>query len=335
MSRPPRPSLDELAAGARKVLVWGNGGGGDAFQGIPIANHLQRLGVGEVILGGVSGAWMTADGHVPTDPATVLLGAEIFALDELTETIKHADQLVEVSATTRLRGRQTAEAVLVEQSGRRAVVIGLGDGVPAARRSLESFVKSEGIDIVVASDIGSDTFFSGEEPNPAKTAFVDFLSLGVLLGAPCARVFGLGGYGLDGELLEQDLERNIGRVAAAGGYLGAIGVTQRDVIELEAAIASYADPVGVLVPVAARGGFGWHQVATGSPWGTPVRVSPLAAVTLFFDPEVMVAEVCRVVEQLAKTATVAEAEDLFESLLGVVPETRLLTEAALRAPRAG
>src|SRR5690606_15912088 len=141
------------------------------------------IGVPEVILGGVSGAWMTSDGHVPTDPVTLLLGAEIFDLAELTDTVPRQEHLVEVSATTTLRGRQTAEAVAVELSGRRAIVIGLRDGVPAARRSLNAFIRDEGIDLVIATDIGSDTLSSGDEVNPAKTAFVDFLSLGVLLGA--------------------------------------------------------------------------------------------------------------------------------------------------------
>nr|PZM97742.1 MAG: hypothetical protein DIU73_05385 [Actinomycetota bacterium] len=330
-----RPSLDELAEGVDKVLIWGNGGGGDVIQGLPIARHLERLGVKEVILGGVSGAWMTHDGHVPTDPATVLLGAEIFDLDELTGALPHGPQLVEVGPATRLRGRQTAESVLVELTGRRAVVIGLKEGVAAARASLNAFIEAEGIGLVVATDIGSDTMFSGKEANPAKTAFVDFLSLGVLLGAPCPKVFGLGGYGLDGELLLEDLERNVGAVAAAGGYLGAIGITQRDVVEMEKAIARFTDPVGVLVPEAARGRFGWVQVPTNGPWGTSVRITPTAMVTLFFNPEVMAQEVCTIVPELAACATVAEAERLYEERLGFVPETRLLTEAALRTPEEG
>lgn len=326
----PRPSLEELAHGARKVLIWGNGGGGDVFQALPIASHLERIGVPEVILGGVSGAWMTADGHVPTDPVTILLGAEIFDLAELTDTVRRQEQLVEVSATTTLRGRQTAEAVAVELSGRRAVVIGLRDGVPEATRSLNAFIHDEGIDLVIATDIGSDTFSSGNEVNPAKTAFVDFMSLGVLLGAETKKAFGLGGFGLDGELLLEELEANVGRVAAAGGYLGAIGISQRDVELLEVATERFADPVGVLVPRAARGQFGWVQVPTNGPWGTPVRVTPLGAVTLLFDPEVMARELCTIVPELALVDSVADAEKLFERRLGFVPETRLLAEAALR-----
>ncbi len=324
-----RPGLEELALAAGKVLIYGNGGGGDVVQGLPVANHLERLGV-EVILGGVSGAWMTDDGHVPTDPATILLGAEIFDVAELQDATVLHPNIAEVSATTTLRGRVTAEAATVKLFNRRAIVIGLGNGVMAARRDLAAFVRDEGIGLVVAVDVGSDTLFSGREANPAKTAFADFLSLGTLVGLPCPRIFGLGGYGCDGELLLEDLERNVATVMQAGGYLGAVGVTQQDVVHMDQVIEIFADPVGVLVPRAAQGEFGWVQVATNGPWGTPVRVTPLAAVTLFLDPDVIVEALCPIVAELAEATTQREAEQLFEDRLGVVPETRLLAEAALR-----
>ncbi len=330
MSQDLKNSFEQIALDAGRVLIYGNGGGGDVIQALPLANHLERIGVGEVILGGVNGAWMTDDGHVPQDPASLLLGAEIFDLGELTDTRPFAENLVEVSAQTTLRGRRTAEAACVDLFGRRAVVIGLGNGVEAARHDLRTFVENERIGLVIAADVGSDTFFSGAEANPAKTAFVDYLSIGVLTGVPCSRLFGLGGYGLDGELLLDDLERNVGTVMANGGYVGAIGITSTDVEEMETAIDIFADPVGILVPRAARGEFGWTRVDTNSPWGTPVRVTPLAAVTLIFDPDVMIEHVCTVARELASASDKQTAEEIFEQRLGVVPETQLLNEANLR-----
>ncbi len=44
--------------------------------------------------------------------------------------------------------------------------------------------------------------------------------------------YGLAGYGCDGELEMDDLERNVGKAMKAGAFLGAYGLTQRDVKDM-------------------------------------------------------------------------------------------------------
>ena len=43
-TRPARPSLVDLALAAKRVLILGNGGGGDVIMGVPILNLLRTLG---------------------------------------------------------------------------------------------------------------------------------------------------------------------------------------------------------------------------------------------------------------------------------------------------
>jgi hypothetical protein len=328
-----RQSVSELARGARKVLLFGNGGGGDVIQAVPVANQLRQLGVEEVIFGGVSCAWQEDGVGVPTDSATVLVGAWAYPLEELTHTTRLGESLVEVSPETRLRGQMIGEVAVRTALDTRTVVIGLRGGVPRAVRDLQAFVEREGVDLVMSCDVGSDSFFNGREPHPAHTCLVDFMSLGVLTGLRGPTVFGLGGYGCDGELLPEDLERNVGVALRHGGFLGAFGVTQRDAVDMEAAFALYHDPIGTLVLRALKGEFGWTTVRTTGPWGHPVRVTPLATVTLFFDPHVLAEHVCVAVPQLAEAQSIEEAEVMYEEIFGLPPETRLVRVARMRAPQ--
>jgi hypothetical protein len=65
------------------------------------------------------------------------------------------------------------------------------------------------------------------------TPFVDCMSVSMLLGLDCPVVFGLVGFGCDGEFPNEDSEANIATVMAAGGFLGAYGLTQADVRDIE------------------------------------------------------------------------------------------------------
>ncbi len=337
MSEDCKPSLEELARGVDRVLLLGNGGGGDVIPALPIANHLRRLGVAEVIMGGVSCAWLGPDQDpgFDGDRATISLGAVVYDLNELTASRRLAPMLCEVSGATTLRGRKIAEAALAELFGVRAVLVGLGGGVPQAARDLGEWIEREQIGLVVSVDTGSDSFYTGTEKYPAHTPFVDFLSLGVLTALKCPIAFALIGYGCDGELLPEDIERNLAKAFQAGGYLGAHGVTQQDVVDMETANSAFVDPVSVWVPRAARGEFGWQVVPTSGPWGQPIRVSPLAAVALIFDPKVLVSHVCTAVPELAAQPSLADAERRFEEIFGMVPETQLTPVVRLRIQQAG
>jgi len=334
-----KPSVTELAQAARKVLVMGNGGGGDVVQAIPIANHLKLLGVEEVIFGGINCAWIDEESGAPqeetpsgSDPATFVLGPTIYDLDLLTPSTRIAPHIVEVTAETRLHGHLTGEATVSGLFGDRAIVIGLGDGVPAAAADLQAFLDREGIGLVISTDVGSDSMFTGEEACPAHTPLADFMSIGLLTRLRTPSVFSLGGWGCDGELLHHEIERSVSKAMANGGFLGAHGMTQRDVVDMEAACDRYADPVQVYVARAARGQFGHFRIRTLGPWGQPIHVTTLAATMLFFDPRTLAEHVCTIVPEIAAAESLAAAEEAYERRFGVPPETRLIKVARLRAP---
>ena len=184
-------------------------------------------------------------------------------------------------------------------------------------------VEQKRIDLFVGVDIGSDSFHDGKEAVPAKTSMVDFMSLGAMAQMPCPVVYGVAGYGCDGEMQLEELDHRVSRVMKAGGYLGAHGITQADVADMAKASEIYPDPVEPMSYKAAQGKFGFKNVWTHGPWGTVVKVTPLAAVILFFDPVAMIENCSTGVKVLQSTASLQEVENRFREQLGGFPESRL------------
>ncbi|MFP4281070.1 MAG: DUF1152 domain-containing protein [Opitutales bacterium] len=321
----PKPSVIELARGAKRALVIGIGGGGDIIQGIPVVNLLHLLGVEDVWMGGVSCQWWTPDGEPLADNwGEAVMGPTIYDVADLSPGESLARQVVKVSPDSAVGNRKPCEARLCGHLPAETILaLGLTGGPVGLAESLREVVKAHAIDLVIGVDIGSDTFHDGKEVVPAKTSMVDFMTLGALLTLDCPIVYGVAGYGGDGEMLPEELDERVGRVMRAGGYLGAHGITQQDVRDMEDAGERYPDPVEPLTWKAAKGELGWTNVWTHGPWGTPAKVTPLGAVVLFFDPLTMAESNSRGILALREATSLAEAEAIFKDTLGQFPESRL------------
>lgn len=115
-------------------------------------------------------------------------------------------------------------------------------------------------------------------------------------------------------------------VMAAGGYLGAHGLTPRDVEALTRILEPFPDEQVEIWPrEAARGRLGTHYCKG---WWA-IDVSPLAAVTMFFDPHAL-ATLNPVPGLVVGTRSLIEAEEAVIANTNVIPETRL--PLALRVP---
>lgn len=320
----PKASVIELALKAKHALIIGVGGGGDIIQGIPVANLLRLLGVETIWMAGVSCQWWTPEGKPLAESwGEAVMGPTIYDVTELSASEPLARHAVKVTPESAVGSRRPCEAQLADLLPADAVLaLGLRGGATGLADSLRTLVRDFGVDLVIGVDVGSDTFHNGAEVVPAKTSLVDFLSLGAMLALDCPIVYGVAGYGGDGEMMLEELDDRVATVMRAGGYLGAHGVTQTDVRMMEAAGERYPDPVEPVTWKAAKGEFGWMNVWTHGPWGTPVKVTPLGSVILFFDPATMAAVNSRGILVLKETSSLEEAEAIFRDQLRQFPETR-------------
>lgn len=315
-----KKSLHELARGKRKAMIVGIGGGGDIIQGIPIRNYLKFLGVEEVWLGGVSCQWWPFEAESPN---TYILAPTIYSLQDLNPCYKLNDTAAMIYPESTVEGKRPAEAKVGEALKTQTLVFGLEKGVKGMLAGLQKAVEFLGIELVVAMDVGSDSFFSHtSEVRPPRTPLVDLLALAALYQLNLPVVYGLAGYGCDGELELEDLERNVARVMQQGGYLGAYGLTQQDVLDMEIACAAFPDPVEKWPCEAARGNLGLKNMRLMEPWGTTIRLTALAAVILLFDLKTVVEAVAIPAQRLLHTESLHQAEEIFMAQ-GILPETRL------------
>ena len=320
-----KPSLIETAVGKQKALVMGIGGGGDVIQGIPVARLLKQLGVETVYLGGVACSWWTPDGDPLSETwGTAVMGPTLYDVNQLSPADSLAANIVAVSSETALGIRKPCEAYLAESLPADVIfIVGLTEGSQGLAASLNDLIRREGIDLVVGVDIGSDTFFDGKNAMPAKTSLVDFISMGALLELECPVFYGVAGYGADGEMPLDELDERVHRVMKAGGYVGAHGITQGDVAAMEKACQLYGDPVEPISWRAAKGEQGWVNVWPHGPWGTAIKITPLAAVMLFFDPRTIAESNSRGILAIQKSTSLEEAEQIFRKELGQYPESLL------------
>ncbi|MGE5572599.1 MAG: DUF1152 domain-containing protein [Bacteroidota bacterium] len=317
-------SLHEVATKAKRAFLMGIGGGGDIIQTIPIMNYLKALGVEDIYLAGISCQWWSEFGTAVADSKFgCILRPTIYDVSEIEGGKQISRNVALVDGNCRVRGRRTPEMIVAEMFDAKCAVVGIGNG-PAQLADEMNMVMSElRIDLFVGMDVGSDSLFSGDEVKMPRTPMGDFISLGMMTRLEIPAFYGLAGYGCDGELEMDDLERNVGRVMRAGGFLGAYGLTQRDVQDMLRICNEFPDPVEKWPAVAATGELGAHRMMLTEPWGTTVRLTPLAAVDLFFDPKTVVEAVSTPVLKTRDARSLAEAEQILLDM-GVLPETRLI-----------
>ncbi|MEM9158449.1 MAG: DUF1152 domain-containing protein [Verrucomicrobiota bacterium] len=325
MDTTPKPSLVEVAVKSKRALIFGIGGGGDVIQGIPVARLLRTLGLEKIFLGGVACQWWTPDGNPLSETwGTAVMGPTLYDVDKLENAKALASGIVEVNTDTTLGRQVPCEARLSEVlPADHVFVADLLKGTQGLSKGLKELVAKESIDLVIGVDIGSDTFFDGENAMPAKTSMVDFMSIGAIIEQDVPVFYGVSGYGADGEMPLDELDVRVSRVMKAGGYLGAHGLTQGDVALMKEACQIYQDPVEPISWRAAQGELGWTNVWTHGPWGTAVKVHPLAAVMMFFDPETLATANSKGIQVLSKTTSLEEVEKLYRHELKQYPESQL------------
>lgn len=312
----PKPSVDELLMGCDSVLIAGCGGGGDLVQSISIMNYARQLGVKKVCLATISVNWW----------GTFSDGCEIFDLDWFEPSKRISDTLAQILPGTKLiggrgAGKPTYEITMANLFDVPVYAIGLSKGLPGVRDALDKIISENGCQLFITADIGSDAFFTGEETQVCSP-LIDAMSILCASQMDIPGVYALNGYGGDAEMHMSHLDRNVGEAMRRGGFLGAGGITQRDVDDLEKVFDVMGpDDVEEWPCRAARGELGVYYCKRL--WG--MERIPAAAVTFYFDPDVL-CELNPAIKAIDGTSTLQQAEDAIWNQCGILSETRMALE---------
>jgi hypothetical protein len=223
-------------------------------------------------------------------------------------------------------GFRFAESRMAEILGEPVVLLDPNPGPRAVGDALADAARRLGCDLVVLVDVGGDVLAHGDEPglaSPLCDAIV-LASAERLTAAGLAVAGAVFGPCCDGELTQPELLARLAEVAAAGGLLGAWGVTPEALERVEPAAAEIPTEASAQALACARGALGDAAIRGGL---RSVPRSPLCALTFFFDPAAAIASAARTARAVAGARDLQDADARLEAM-GAPSELRLELERA-------
>jgi hypothetical protein len=296
------------------------GGGGDVVGALALTELVDKLSA-DWVLGGV--AWERS----PIDPRP---GPRSLAEIEGGRPCGSAAVLADES-TTSLDGVSFSESRMAAHIGRPTVLVDITGGPGAVARGLAEAMAELDCDLLVLLDVGGDVLAHGDEPGLASPLCdAIMLAAGASLARRSDREAGevlaaVYGPGCDGELTPGEVLERVHALGEEGALLGAWGLTPSACELVESAAETVPTEASLQAVRCARGERGTARIRSGR---RTVELTPLGALTFFFDP----------VRALTSAAPLATAvlpagslEEAHEALLGLGVSTELELERARAA----
>jgi hypothetical protein len=211
-------------------------------------------------------------------------------------------------------GSQTETGVFFGESRMSAVIseevllIDINGGVKGVIDGLESAIEKLQTDLLVGIDVGGDSLAEGHEPG-LRSPLADSIMLAAWAelerrGRPT--IWGVFGYGSDGELTVDEIEGALTRVAGAGGLLGSWSLTPKIVAELEHIVKTVPTEASAIPLDCFHGASGTRKIRGGS---RSVKLTPLTTLTFFMSPTKVFETLSRPARAVRRSSTLDEAND--------------------------
>lgn len=294
-------SLEKLIRKSKRAILIGIGGGGDVVGTIPTARLFGMFNI-ECILGGLP--WERSVYDPIPGPRTL---DEIRNLSPLNGTVWFANK-----DTVTTTGVRFAETQIAEIYGIETLLVDITKGIEGVVEGLGKAMKAMDADLLVGIDVGGDSLAFGDEKGLASP-LADSIMIASLaeLEKEFSTVLGVFGYGSDGELSAQELERSLSVVAKGGGLLGAWGITPEIVRELEMVISKVGTEASRIPIECAKGAIGETTIRGGT---RKVILSPMSTLTFYFSPRVVYEEVSKPARVVSGSKSLDEANEALHSI---------------------
>jgi hypothetical protein len=183
-------------------------------------------------------------------------------------------------------------------------------------------------DLLVGIDVGGDSLAGGNEPG-LRSPLADSIMLAAwreLERRGRRTIWGVFGYGSDGELTVDEIEDALSRVAAAGGWLGSWSLTPKIAAELEQVVKTVPTEASAIPLQCFRGASGTRNIRGGS---RSLKLTPLTALTFFMSATVLFETLSRPAQAVSQSSSLEEAN---EALHAIGIRTELDFERSLDTP---
>lgn len=228
--------------------------------------------------------------------------------------------LVNASSHTH-HGIRFTETEMAALYGWEVLHIDITAGVQGAVAGLEAAMTALAADLVVGIDVGGDSLAQGGEPG-LRSPLADAVMLAALTTLEkrgCPAVWGVFGYGSDGELTVDEIEHALARVTRAGGFLGAWALTPQVVSELADVIEKVPTEASAIPVRCAQGAWGYTGIRSDE---RRVKLTPLTTLTFYLTPSVVFHTVSRPAQAVAASTSLEDANEALHAI-GITSELDL------------
>jgi hypothetical protein len=226
---------------------------GDIVGTIPTSDLLGLFGI-ECVLGGLS--WERS----VIDP---MPGPRKF------DEVRNARKLNEVvwfanKDTVTSTGVRFAESGVAEVLGEETLLINIHPGPEAVAEGILHAAGELKADLIIGIDVGGDLLALGNEPGLMSPLADSIMTASfAMLEKRMPAIMGLFGFGSDGELTQDELERSMSILAREGGLLGSWGITKEALSLLEKLIAVVPTEASRTPTLYAKGEFSDTSIRSG------------------------------------------------------------------------
>jgi hypothetical protein len=295
-------SLEDFLHASSHALVIGVGGGGDVVGALAAARFLELLGL-KFTLGGLSWERIVYD-RVP-GPRKLSEVKNVRVIHPFAWMANEASQ----TGT----GVFFAESRMAAAIGNEILLVDINGGVKGVVDGLETAMKQLDTDLLVGIDVGGDSLAQGSEPG-LRSPLADSIMLAAF-AALAARgyrtLWGVFGYGSDGELTVDEIEAALSKLAAAGALLGAWGLTPKIAAELEEVIKTVPTEASAIPLECFRGAWGQGKIRDEK---RSVKLTPLTSLTFFMSAAKLYDTLSRPAQALKNSTSIDEANDALHGL---------------------
>jgi hypothetical protein len=301
------PSLEDLISESSRSLVIGIGGGGDVAGALATARFLEFCQV-EFVLGGLSWERRVFD---PLPGPRML--SEVNNVRVLHQYAWMANRETQTNA-----GVYFAESRMAEFLAKEVLLVDISGGVQGVVAGVERAIEELPTDLLVGLDVGGDSLAKGTEPvlrspladSVMLAAFVNLEKRGYRV------LWGVFGYGSDGELTVDEIEAALSTVAGAGGLLGAWSLTPKTAAELEAVIKTVPTEASAIPVEGFHGISGDREIRDGA---RRVKLTPLTALTFFMSATKLLETLSRPAQAVYSSSSLDQANDALHAI-GIATE---------------
>ena len=286
--------LEDILKNSKKAIVLGIGGGGDIVGTLPTVNLLETNGT-QCVLGGLSWERFTID----PDPGPRKL-EDACNVCEINRVVWRCNK----DSTTRA-GARFAEAGMAEVLGEETLLVDISYGPEKVFEGITDAAQKLGADLVVGIDVGGDVLGFGDEKG-LMSPLADSIMTAALYRQSfrMPTVMGVFGFGSDGELSKEELERSFGIIARNGGILGSWGISTKTLKLMEKAISVIPTEASRGPVEYAKGVFRPTSIRKGT---RKVELNISSTVTFYVDPRVVYEKVSKPAQAVCECETILEA----------------------------